>query len=43
MAESETVAEKVSQVLTDFVNETIGEKENITAKEPSTPEGQVGI
>lgn len=38
---AETVVEKVSQVLTDFVNKTVGDSQNVTAKEPATPEGQV--
>ena len=37
---AETLADKASEILTNFVNETVGDT-NATVKEPATPEGQV--
>nr|XP_039270897.1 minor histocompatibility antigen H13-like [Styela clava] len=36
---ADTLTEKATEILTNFVNETVGEQ-NVTKKEPSTPEGQ---
>lgn len=37
---AETLADKATEILNNFVNETVGDSQNVTAKEPATPEGQ---